>query len=638
METTEVVNASIEETDKEAVIEEIEKESIIKERDKEAVIEETDKELVIEEIDKKAKLEEADKEVKIEETDKKAIIAYVQLPEKIINSCAAKLEDDELHSGVAEVLLEDTNYALRDVATSAIQFMRHGRRHKLLASDFKKAFSITSPDLIYSDGFYDFASNIIDLKIFAEEIEEFKEKEPPVYYHGKWLNMCGSKETTISLDLRNYFDLIVKAILDNDDEISSFAISDLKNNPNILPLVPYFMHFLTTGIRKMGDDILLLPKFMKVTNSLLKNPALYLFHESFLDNLLTSVLSCITRPLATSLGFNNHFVIQDMTACFLSNILKQDIGKSKNKLYFKVISKLESILRDINEPFYSHYGAIVALISLGIYSIAKTLPAYFLSYCKHLSNGLASSEKHVRHDAYMVHGQLLLACKLLIRHCLANDYKLPACVTEVSDPLAKTVYIKESVELKEGGDIVLPYSLFMAFIEYFGDSLAACLTVIQVKNTSKSSLRLFNNNIFLVNEMEHVKQIQEHTFEKEKINNNAKTSYATKSQISTDTDPQESLGVVQVSATKVKIIKKKRSDKVSSFRGNPVVRRKPYIVLNYGTARPPECLKQKQLSTVPVLKTYFNKKFQIIGKKRNCASTNRKTAYLEHFGNLQIIL
>lgn len=447
---------------------------------------------------------------------------YSQLCRENIKLFAETVGYNDLPDCVASCLAEDVNYRLRETIQNAGQFMRHAKRRKLCVEDINRTLRWNDVELLFGYG----SAEPLPMKFIKEAdvfcVEENEvnlvnlattncalEQPGEVGVKAYWLAVEGVPksgfsqnsvqnkknghiETLVSEELMAYYEQVTKAILGNNEELLKIALNDLRTNAKIAPLLPYLVNFVSVGVKKMSHDLTQLTKLLHTVFSLVRNPSLYLGPKPYLNLLVQAVLYCILEPLAASINpINDHWTLRDTAAQLLVQIVKEWFTPT-NDLLHHVTSALKESFTDLSKPFCSHYGAIVALISLGVETAEKIIYPHLSHYWPHLTAALEDcnySNAQVKADAQKVHGGLLLVSELIILAQLKKEFGPRCDSTEEKEYFIKSKFSNNFLNtLNTDSSNLMPKSvdIYKELYDYFGDALAIKLPYIYISNIYKS--------------------------------------------------------------------------------------------------------------------------------------------------------
>ena len=83
-----------------------------------------------------------------------------------------------------------------------------------------------------------------------------------------------------------YYEATTKAVLGKEESPLRVALEDIRTNPRIGPLLPYFVNFVSTGVKTLSHDVGQLKKLLHATKALLCNVRLDLTPKPYLELLL----------------------------------------------------------------------------------------------------------------------------------------------------------------------------------------------------------------------------------------------------------------------------------------------------------------------------------------------------------------
>ncbi|XP_064621498.1 TAF6-like RNA polymerase II p300/CBP-associated factor-associated factor 65 kDa subunit 6L [Lineus longissimus] len=467
---------------------------------------------------------------------------YAILSKESIKMMAEEAGHNEIPDEVAAILAEDVAYRLREATHSSCQYMRHAKRKKLTADDFNKALRHSDVEPVFGQSSGEPVNLLCtrELDIFFPEDPEISlieaaDDDVPVCHPGQtsvkghWLAVEGTQKGVpvsqngqgktngkvtklISEDLLVYYDNMTKAILSNEEELMKVALADLRTNAKIVPLLPYFVNFVSYGVKKVSHDITQLTKLLHTIKALTSNTSLYLEPKPYLNMLVQGVMYCVTEPLAASINpLNDHWRLRDYAARLLAQITRQ-WNSPLNQLLYKNTQELRDILNDGTRPLSSHYGAIVGLVALGHEAIERILFPHLQIYVPHLLSLMKDTSYAnalVNTDAHRVYSAILLASESVLRRELlkfqlqettfngtvdeisfvpnvGNVYGDVEMRSELADLADKTPSDEQSEkEKKQKKDKATSYfEMYKNLVEVFGDELSSRLPPIVLKSRS----------------------------------------------------------------------------------------------------------------------------------------------------------
>ncbi|GAB1603691.1 transcription initiation factor TFIID subunit 6b-like [Argonauta hians] len=400
-------------------------------------------------------------------TEEKKVISekrYIILSRDSIRMMAESEGISNLTDDGALLLSEDLGYRIRETIQNSVEFMKHAKRRRLTTEDINDALrtSDMQPILGHSslepvifkqvkDAEIHFIEDL-DLNVANIAFNNYKPKETgeigiksfwyaiegvskinttnaagenwktPSFGQSKPV-MIKKEKKELSEKMLQYYDFMVKAILGSDEEAMKFALSDLKTNSKIVPLLPYFVNFVSNGVKTVSHDISQLTRLLHTVKALTNNSNLYLEPEPYLGLLVQSVMYCGLEPLAASINpLNDHWVLRDYASRLLGFIVKK--WSCNNNLLMKTTLKsLKEVVCDLTKPFCSHYGAVMGLLALGTKAIEEVLLPQLKVYMPHLSSFMEDTSltsTSVRTDAHKVYGAILLAAEYIMKNFLQD--------------------------------------------------------------------------------------------------------------------------------------------------------------------------------------------------------------------------
>ncbi|CAE1236518.1 TAF6 [Acanthosepion pharaonis] len=360
----------------------------------------------------------------------------------------------------ALILSEDLSYRLREIVQNSIEYMKHAKRRRLTTDDINDALRTSdmqpilghgSPEPVtfkqVKDADIHFVEDL-DLNVANIAFNSYKPKETvelgiksfwyaiegvskisPVQNAAGKPVIVKKEKKELSDNMLCYYDYMVKAILGADEEAMKFALSDLKTNSKIVPLLPYFVNFVSNGVKTVSHDISQLTRLLHTVKALTNNSNLYLEPEPYLGLLVQSVMYCGLEPLAASINpLNDHWVLRDYAARLLGHIVKK-WSVHNSALMQDTLKSLKEVICDLSRPFCSHYGAVMGLLALGTKAIEDVLLPQLQVYMPHLNNFMEDTSLNnalLRTDANKVYGAILLAAEYVMKNLLQHlDLQTP---------------------------------------------------------------------------------------------------------------------------------------------------------------------------------------------------------------------
>ncbi|KAI0123947.1 transcription initiation factor TFIID complex 60 kDa subunit [Xylariales sp. AK1849] len=175
----------------------------------------------------------------------------------------------------------------------------------------------------------------------------------------------------ISIELTLYFEKVQSAILDDNpdpavEDLRQAAFESVGSDPGIHQLIPYFINFISNEVTHHMDDIFILRQMMGLTDSLVKNPEIFL--DPYASPLSGPVLTCLLgRKLGTENGtdaLKEQYQLREFAASLIGKIC-QKYAASNKMLRPKITRSCLKHFLDINMPPPVWYGSILGVSAAG---------------------------------------------------------------------------------------------------------------------------------------------------------------------------------------------------------------------------------------------------------------------------------
>ncbi|XP_041353435.1 eukaryotic translation initiation factor 5B-like [Gigantopelta aegis] len=442
---------------------------------------------------------------------------YAIVTKESIRMVAEATGISDLPDDVAAVLGEDVSYRLREITMCCTQFMKHAKRRRLTTEDFNKALRQSDIQPVFGHGSMEpsqFRQTREGELHFVEDLDTnfsnivFNSYVPKnlgkTSIKAQWLAVEGTQKTTssqqgsgklnikkeISEDQLLYYNNITKSIISGDEKTVKVALSDLQTNPNVTPLLSYFINFIANGVRAISHDLNQMISLLHTASALISNTYLNFEPQPYLNVLVQGVVYCVLEPLAASINpRNDHWVLRDYAACLLAKIVNK-WDSPVNHLRYNTIKSLKDALYDLTKPHCSHYGAVMALLALGCQVVKDIVVPHLAVIMPHLSavmedNSLPNAV--AKADAYKVHGALLLAAELLLKQSIHEFESKFIPDEDVGECVLETLQINSSNNSDELPGLLdkSPSDFYKELHEYFGDSLSVKLPIMDVSKVFK---------------------------------------------------------------------------------------------------------------------------------------------------------
>lgn len=332
---------------------------------------------------------------------------YVQLPPESVHILAETVGIDNLNQSVSRALSEDASYRTRELAYICGQFMRHSKRKTLTVEDMNRAMRWYNVQPIYGyESTEDSHSNfkyVEEADVFIEDDDQVTldnltvnhtplDLNPEPSVRASWIVIEGTpvsqkdpakaieypQNANLSAPLMQYYQATTAAILGDSESTLKKLLEDIKSNPKISPLLPFFISFIRTGIQKHAEDKLFTSRILDLIQALFSNTYLNFSPKPYLSHLVTALLSSLITdrrapqirpngelPNATHDRHSNELNLDHVSTA--ARILKHVLDKWStpvNQLGIQTHKALkDSLLHEKTSPS-SQYGALYALLTL----------------------------------------------------------------------------------------------------------------------------------------------------------------------------------------------------------------------------------------------------------------------------------
>ncbi len=227
--------------------------------------------------------------------------------------------------------------------------------------------------------------------------------------HHDNFNADGKVDVELKPHLAQYYSAVVNVLVQDavDDAIVEKALKDVKTNPKIGNLLPYFVTFVRTAIQKHAEKDALVAKMLRLLDALCDNKFLNLSPKPYLSHLVTALLSVLIPATAASL---DHV---ETASDVLVGVLRR-WATPTNQLGLQTHNALKDFLlkKDVNSASaMSHFGALTALTKLGAETIKEHLLPISAQYLEKLRSVEDKRAFRLLYDALKFAFILVLAGK-----------------------------------------------------------------------------------------------------------------------------------------------------------------------------------------------------------------------------------
>ncbi|KAJ3129340.1 Transcription initiation factor TFIID subunit 6 [Nowakowskiella sp. JEL0407] len=326
-----------------------------------------------------------------------------------------------LKEDVANALLLDVEYRLRELIHESGKFMLHSRRKKLLPEDVANALKVRNVEPIYGYSAGTSAKYrslpIGNGKMYFLEDKEIDLDEiingplPPVPVDvvrtAHWLAIEGVQpiipqnphpdelqaklaasstirpasnmppkqndpitqtdekstvKNVLSKELQIFYDRITAALLSPHQESRKLAIESLQRDAGLQPLMPYFMQFLTEKVSSKLKNLPVLWTMCRTVKALFQNPNIFV--EPYLHNFVPIIITCMISKRLSQHPTEDHWSLREFAAQLIAHIYIK-FGSSYHTLQNRITKTLLRALLERQQGYGSNYGAIFGLSVLG---------------------------------------------------------------------------------------------------------------------------------------------------------------------------------------------------------------------------------------------------------------------------------
>ncbi|KAJ3299164.1 Transcription initiation factor TFIID subunit 6 [Borealophlyctis nickersoniae] len=328
----------------------------------------------------------------------------------IADSVGAQLKDE-----VANALVQDAEYRLREIVHEARKFMRHSKRSKLTADDVNHALRVRNVEPLY--GYTSGAPSKFKIipqasqRLYYVEDQEVDLDDiiygrlPPVpinvTYTSHWLAVEGVQpaivqnpslaelqespaaptssrpamaaaqaegkpeplvKQVLTKELQMYYERITDSLLSHSEAVRNLALESISKDPGIQPLLPYFVSFIAEKVTKNVRHLPITWAMMRLTRAMLSNPNLFV--DPYLHQLVPNILTCIVAKRLSEQPTDDHWALRSFAAQLVAHICHK-FGTAFPTLQARVTKTLLRAFLDPLKPLTTNYGAMVGLAELG---------------------------------------------------------------------------------------------------------------------------------------------------------------------------------------------------------------------------------------------------------------------------------
>ncbi|KAF6214610.1 hypothetical protein GE061_009353 [Apolygus lucorum] len=307
---------------------------------------------------------------------------------------ASSIGIDDLSNDVCLHVAEELSYKMRELIYTSKFVMDRHKRTTLTTNDVKKAMKLLGGCEIFGQDskqpgeFVHIPGLPGEMDLFVEKdtvidvvetsLEEVTYKQrPEPYIQGAWIMPEGNVEEPMSVPANSaYYRAIAKTILTGSPAHIQVALKDLRTNPKIGPLCPYFLNLVALIVKRLALTVKDESRNINLINTLISTVHA-IAHNRFVDPspyypVNRAVESLLKIVIETNVGST----FDDLAVRFRAGLLLAKVvitWSIELKWQMDVVRSLLQHLLDPKRPLQSHYGAIVALTALG----QRTTTYYF---------------------------------------------------------------------------------------------------------------------------------------------------------------------------------------------------------------------------------------------------------------------
>uniref|UniRef100_A0A1B6CVQ6 TAF6 C-terminal HEAT repeat domain-containing protein n=1 Tax=Clastoptera arizonana TaxID=38151 RepID=A0A1B6CVQ6_9HEMI len=208
----------------------------------------------------------------------------------------------------------------------------------------------------------------------------------------------------------NYYLQVARVVIGGSEPHLKVALADLRKNPNIGPLLPYFLNLVALTVNKLQRHHRLTDALLRTIEVLVENnyidPSPSLAVNRAANALLVIAIETNTVTHCDDLQ------LRKRAAVLLAKVIVSWSVEIKQQI--DIVKRLLQLILDYNSSLKSHYGAIVILTVLG----NKILDSYFWPIIDRYFKLLDEKEKDSavsKLDMQCIKGAILMAVERMYR-------------------------------------------------------------------------------------------------------------------------------------------------------------------------------------------------------------------------------
>ncbi|KAJ3039335.1 Transcription initiation factor TFIID subunit 6 [Rhizophlyctis rosea] len=351
----------------------------------------------------------------------------------------------QLKEEVANALVQDVEYRLREIINESKKFMHHSKRSKLLSEDINCALRVRNVEPLYgyttgSPSTFRIIPQVSqrlyyvdDQEIDLDEVIYGPLPSVPldITYTGHWLAIEGVqpsiiqnptpadlKETNtlvprpsgvpasqysdptsgseplvkqvLTKELQLYYEKITASLLSASEDVRNVAVESVRKDPGIQPLVAYFVQFVAEKVSRNVKDLPNNWSMMRLTRAILDNMNLNV--EPYLHQLIPTIITCtISRRLSLH-PTEDHHALRRYASALISHICHK-YAVAYPSLQPRITKTLLRAFLDPTKGLATRVGALVGLGGLGEQVVEALVRPNLRAFGDGLSGGGGEGEE-----------------------------------------------------------------------------------------------------------------------------------------------------------------------------------------------------------------------------------------------------
>lgn len=306
---------------------------------------------------------------------------YRMFSSRSISITASSIGISSISEDVCKHIAEELYYKTKELIYMSKLILNQNKRSTLTTNDVKKAMKLLGGLELYGHNSNDDVNFIHVPKsdVFIEEDPEFDilhdalsdnnytHKGDP-YIRGAWVMPEGYSEDPSIVTTCTYYQKIAKTIMTGSPAHIRVALSDLRTNPKIGPVCPYFLNLVALTVKKVPRDTHLTNALIGTVHAIAHNkfvdPSPYLAVNRAVNSLLKIVIEGnIDKVGDDYVDKDDDLAVRMRAGLLLAKVVIMWSIELKQQI--DIVRHLLHHLLDPDVPLQSHYGAIVALTALG---------------------------------------------------------------------------------------------------------------------------------------------------------------------------------------------------------------------------------------------------------------------------------